>query len=172
MDNEEIIRVLSEKVRAEMARAEAEESHAEETRKLRLAEERRVALLNNLIERYAHLGETVTGLTRQLQGRLETDVLYEVLREWFEELGAEVDLINERIRLIAELMRLVVPTAHRPAIQQIVDEPERELARQKKLRLWHQVRQIEKLANETNDPKVAALIEQVMAEIAEIGKDV
>lgn len=151
-----------------MAHAAAAEKAADETRRLRIAEERRAKLLNNLIERYANLGETVTGLTQQLQGRLETDALYAIIREWFEEMGEQIDLINERIRLIAELMRLVVPAAHQAQIQQIVDEPDRELAREKKLRLWHQIRQLEKLAGETNDPKAVDMIEQIMNEIAQI----
>lgn len=171
MDNDEVLRKLSEQIRAEMARAASERESAEETRRLRIAEERRATLLNNLVERYANLAETVTGLTQQLQGRLETDALYSVIREWFEQLGDEIDLINERIRLIAELMRLVVPAAHQAQIQQIVDEPDREIARQKKLRLWHQVRQLEKLADETNDPKAIEMIDQIMNEIAQI-KDV
>lgn len=168
MDNEEILRKLSEQVRAEMDRAAAERESADETRRLRIATERRATLLNSLIERYANLAETVTGLTQQLQGRLETDALYAIIREWFEEMGEQIDLINERIRLIAELMRLVVPAAHRSQIQQITDEPDRELAREKKLRLLHQIRVLKKLSNETNDPDVQTMIDQIMNEIAQI----
>lgn len=166
--DDRVLDALSRKIRAEMAREAIEREGVEETRRLRIAKERQARLLLEIVQKYANLGEQVAGLVELLQNRLETNVIYDIIREWFEDMGREVDLINERIRLIAELIRMVVPAAQRGQIQSILDEPEIDLDRKKKLRLWRQIRELEKLAGETGDVRLLAMIDQIMAEIAEV----
>jgi len=164
VDDDRILDALSQKVRAEMGREAAERERAEEVRKLRVAQERRAKLLLEIVSRYANLGEQVTGLTELLQGRLETDVIYAVLREWFEDFGREIDRINDLIRLILELVRLVVPKAQQAAIEQIINEPDSEVLHRRILRLLKQLRAVEGKSG----PEFESLVEQIMAEIAEV----
>lgn len=162
--DDRVLDMLSRKIKAEMAHAAAVEESTAETRKLRIAKERQARLLLEIVQKYANLGEQVTGLTELLRDRLETDVIYAVLREWFEDFGREIDRINDLIRLILELVRLVVPQAQRAAIEQIINEPDAEVLHRRILRLLKQLRVVEV----RQGPEFELLVEQIMAEIAEV----
>lgn len=173
MDNEDrvvddrVIDALSRKIKAEMAAAAAAEEAAEETRQLRITEERRARLLNDIVERYANLGERVAGLVDLLQKRLETDVLYEIIREWFEDVGREIDTINDRILLILELVRIVVPKAHQVEVEQMVKQADVDIDRRRVLRLLHQLRAVEGKPG----PEFERLYEAIIAEVVEARRD-
>lgn len=107
-NDDEILKKLSEQIRAEMATAEAAKIAAEETRKLRVAEERRARTLEHIIERYAHLGEQVDQLTKLLQAYIENDPGAALFREMVEEVSAQADHLDRRIGLVLELNRFVL----------------------------------------------------------------
>ena len=161
--DDRVLDMLSRKIKAEMAHAAAVEESTAETRKLRIAKERQARLLLEIVQKYANLGEQVTGLMELLQGRLETDIIYSVLREWFEDFGREIDTINERIRLILELVRLVVPKAQQVQVEAIIKEPDAEAIQRRLLRLLHQLRAVEA----RQGPEFERLYEQIIAEIAD-----
>lgn len=165
--DDRVIDMLSRKIKAELAHTAAVEASAEETRKLRVAEERRVKLLLHIVNRYANLGERVDGLTEQLQKKLETGVIYSVLREWFEDVGREIDTINDRILLILELVRMVVPQAHQATVEQMVRSPDIDIDRRRLLRLFRQLRVIEGKSG----PEFERLYEQIMSEIVDAKRD-
>lgn len=165
--DDRVIDMLSRKIKAELAHAAAVEASAAETRKLRVAEERRVKLLLHIVNRYANLGERVDGLAELLQKRLETDVIYSVLREWFEDVGREIDTINDRILLILELVRMVVPQAHQATVEQMVRSPDIDIDRRRLLRLFRQLRVIEGKSG----PEFERLYEQIMSEIVDAKRE-
>lgn len=165
--DDRLLDALSQKIRAEMAREAAERERVEETRRLRVAQERRARQLDAIVGRYANQGEQIAGLIELLQKRLETDVIYSVIREWFEDMSREVDLINDRILLILESVRMIVPQAHRAAIDQMVREPDADIDHRRILRLLHQLRAVEGKPG----PEFERLYEAIMAEVVEAMQD-
>jgi hypothetical protein len=95
--NEEHLARLEEQIRVEIERKAVEQEALEEVRRLRVTALRRARVLEDVIERYAHLSEQVVGLIYYLQQQPARD---EVTREWFESVSDEIDQIKQVLILL------------------------------------------------------------------------
>lgn len=127
----ETLKNLSELIRAEMERGQAEKAHLEETRRLRVAEERRARNLEDIVGRYAHLGEEVGQLAALLTLYIERDPTADILRESFEEFSLQVDHLERRVEQVVVLLRFVLgsrrlPAEEREQVQAVFEQLDRE----------------------------------------------
>lgn len=93
----EYLRKIEEKIRLEYKRYDIEHETLNEIRKARVAGERRARVLEAIFERYADLGERVTGLMNLIQECLPAN---EIFREWLADLSEQVEQINRVMILL------------------------------------------------------------------------
>jgi hypothetical protein len=111
------------KAEEERLRRLAEEAAAEETRRLRIATQRRARDLEEAFERYAHQAEQTDGLAKLLREYLERQPAMAIIGEWFEELSErfsslrtelaemhqETKSIDKRLGIVIEILRVTAP---------------------------------------------------------------
>lgn len=102
---EDILGKLSENIRAEQARTEAEEATRLELAQRNLLLRRQEQNFWAVLDRYANLGEQVTGLTNILQEQMS---LAEIIREWFESFATRIEWIEQRLKRLERRTELVL----------------------------------------------------------------
>ncbi len=127
MDKEEL-QALREKIKLEIKRNAIEEQKLKEVRRLRVAEQNRIRLIESVLERYAHLAEGVTGLLEKLQ---QLPAIEDALREWFENLAGRVERIEDLLLLML---------ASRSSDQAGVSEARRALKKERRESLKNQLK--------------------------------
>ena len=142
------------------------EQEETETRRLRVAQQTRILILENIVERYAGLGEEVTGLTRQIRDDALKD---DIQREFIGELSERFE------RLERGLVLLLAPYANPKEVKVLVSEIGDELDEKHLKRLLTKHRRVlnllkEQAAGYGREAPVNILtgIEDVEATIAEV----
>lgn len=161
---------------------ELEQQRIAEEGKRQAVTRRQAANQEQILERYAHLGERVDGQTRQINQLLAqvADVLSlkEIIQEWMEELSDRVEEVAHRQGLILELQRLNMAgrgngqkTRLAAALKQIDNEPEIiSLKRQASFAARRRDKLLEQKAVQGSDasPGLLIEIEEVEEEIKRI----
>ncbi len=94
--------LLKEKIRLELERKAIEGKKLLELKRLRVAEQNRIAVIEAVLSRYAHLAERIDGLVSRLELSCAVD---DALREWFPALSDRIERIENVLILLLAYRR-------------------------------------------------------------------